>query len=248
MDLTETLQFTHQDRKDIYEYIESHGTVREAKVRRALNLDPGALGAHVAILERDGYIRRDGNYLQVAYGEGEVETHESDGVTFTIRQAGQGDLEALREAVRVVAEEGSYIEAESVADVIEHEEVVLRHNEVRSRMFFVATHGEDDDVVGWVHLDMPELEKLSHTAVLTVGIDPDIRGHGVGSALLERGMGWAGDNGFEKLYNSIPATNDRAIDFLSRHGWETEAIREGHYKIDGEYVDEVMMAVDLRSQ
>jgi RimJ/RimL family protein N-acetyltransferase len=61
-------------------------------------------------------------------------------------------------------------------------------------------------------------------------------------------MGWAGDNGFEKLYNSIPATNDRAIDFLSRHGWETEAIREGHYKIDGEYVDEVMMAVDLRSQ
>jgi hypothetical protein len=28
-------------------------------------------------------------------------------------------------------------------------------------------------------------------------------------------------------------------------GWETEAVREDHYSIDGEYVDEVMMAKHL---
>jgi len=111
-------------------------------------------------------------------------------------------------------------------------------------MIFVAT--VEEEVIGWVHLDLPEAEKLSHTAVLTVGILPEYRGHGIGSTLLDRGCDWARDHGFEKLYNSIPSTNEQAIDFLQSHGWETEAIREDHYKIGGEYVDEVMMAVFLR--
>jgi len=244
MELTETLNFSHKDRKDIYDYVEGHGTVREDKARRALNMDPAAFGHHVTILRRDGYLRKLDNKLQVAYQEDDAETHESDGLTYTIRTAQQVDLSGLIGAIRTVAEEGTYIEAETVADMIDHEEVVLRHNEVRSRMIFVAT--VEEEVIGWVHLDLPEAEKLSHTAVLTVGILPEYRGHGIGSTLLDRGCDWARDHGFEKLYNSIPSTNEQAIDFLQSHGWETEAIREDHYKIGGEYVDEVMMAVFLR--
>jgi ribosomal protein S18 acetylase RimI-like enzyme len=108
-------------------------------------------------------------------------------------------------------------------------------------MFFVATI--DERVVGWVHLEAPELEKLAHTAKLTVGVLPDHQGHGIGAKLLERGLSWAGANGYEKLYNSIPATNEAAIAFLESKGFETEAIREDHYKIGEEYADEVMMAI-----
>ena len=243
MDITESLQFDHQDRKDIYDYIESHGTVRESEVRRALNLDPGALGAHVTVLRRDGYVRKVGNKLQVAYQEEEVREHDCDGLSVTIRAAQEVDLDDLTEAIREVAEEGSYIEAETVADVIDHEEVLYRHNDVESRLFFVAT--VDDEVAGWVHLDLPEAEKLRHTAVLTVGVRDDHRGHGIGAALLDRGMDWARDKGYEKLYNSVPSTNETAISFLESHGWETEAVREDHYKIGDDYVDEVMMAAEL---
>ncbi|WP_101298204.1 GNAT family N-acetyltransferase [Halegenticoccus soli] len=244
MDITETLTFNDKDRRDVYNYIERHGTVREDEVRRALRLDPGALGAHLTILRRDGYVRKVGNKLQVAYQEDAGVEHESDGMWFTIRRADQVDLDGLIDLMRMVAQEGTYIEAETVADMIDHEEVVLRHNEVRSRMFFVAT--VDDEVVGWVHLDLPEAEKLSHTAVLTVGVHPEHRGHDIGGRLLDRGVEWARDRGFEKLYNSVPATNETAIEFLEAHGWETEAVRKDHYKINGDYVDEVMMAVDLR--
>jgi len=243
MELTETLDFSHEDRKDVYEYVEAHGTVREDEARRALNMDAGAFGHHVTVLRRDGYLRKLDNKLQVAYQEDDATAHESDGVTYTIRTAQQVDLSGLIGAIRTVAEEGTYIEAETVAEMIDHEEVVLRHNEVRSRMIFVAT--VDDDVIGWVHLDLPETEKLAHTAVLTVGILPAYRGHGIGSRLLDRGCGWASERGFEKLYNSIPATNEQAIEFLESHGWETEAVREDHYRIDDDYVDEVMMAVSL---
>ena len=71
----------------------------------------------------------------------------------------------------------------------------------------------------------------------------DHQGHGIGAKLLERGLSWAGANGYEKLYNSIPATNEAAIAFLESKGFETEAIREDHYKIGEEYADEVMMAI-----
>jgi len=107
-------------------------------------------------------------------------------------------------------------------------------------MFFVAT--VDGEVVGWVHLKHIDLEKLSHTAELTVGVLEAYRGNGIGSHLLERGMEWAGTQGFEKIYNSLPASNGTAIEFLKTRGWQVEATREDHYKLDGEYIDEVMMA------
>ncbi|EJN59027.1 GNAT family N-acetyltransferase [Halogranum rubrum] len=244
MEITESLSIGNKDRKDIYNYIESNGTVREDEVRRALRLDPAALGTHLTILRRDGYIRKVGDKVQVAYEDEEAHVHEADGTEFTIRLPQEVDLDRLVDAIHEVAEEGTYIEAETVADVIDHEEVILRHNDVRSRMFFVAT--VEDDVVGWVHLDLPEAEKLSHTAVLTVGLRPEHRGHGIGSRLLERGTDWARDHKFEKLYNSVPATNEEAIAFLEARGWETEAVRKDHYKMNGDYVDEVMMAVDLQ--
>jgi L-amino acid N-acyltransferase YncA len=179
----------------------------------------------------------------VTIDAGAEEEYRSEDLEFHIRPARQEDLAGIVGAIRQVAEERTHIEAESVADEVDHEEALLRHNELESRMFFVAT--VDDDVVGWVHLHAPELEKLSHTAELTVGVLDGYRGHGIGSHLLARGLEWAGTNGYEKVYQSVPSTNEDAIAFLETHDWETEAIRENHYKLNGHYVDEVMMAVEL---
>lgn len=243
MELAGKLEFDHEDRKDIYDYVERRGSATEREIRRALGLDPHAFGHHVTILRRDGYLRKDGDEYQIAYQEDTAESHSAGPVEYTIRMAQQKDLSGLVGVIRKVAEEGTYIEAENVADLIDYEEVVLRHNEIQSRVFFVAT--VNDEVIGWVHLDLPGPEKLGHTAVLTVGILPEYREKGIGSALLDRGTEWASERGYEKVYNSIPATNDVALAFLERHGWVTEAVREDHYKIDGQYVDEVMMAVEI---
>ena len=243
MELSEELSFGHDDRRRIYEYVERHGSADPEEIREALRLDPRGFRHHVAILRRDRRVEDVDGTLRVAFDHGESEEHRTDGVEFLIRQARQEDLSGLVGAIRRVAGERTYIVAESVADLIDHEEVLLRHNEIESRMFFVATVG--DEVVGWVHLHAPELAKLSHTAELTVGVLEEYRGHGIGSHLLERGLEWAEANGYEKIYQSVPSTNEDAVAFLEHHGWEVEAVREDHYKIDGRYVDEVMMAVSL---
>jgi ribosomal protein S18 acetylase RimI-like enzyme len=243
MELTGTPEFDHSGREDIYEYVESNGARRPDRIRRALEMRDRAFGHHAAILKRDGVLEEHDGKLRIAFDSGAEEEFEADDVEFSIRQAREEDLTGLVGAIREAIGGGEYVDAESVADVVDSEGVLLRHNELEARIFFVATvRGE---VVGWVHLKHAQLDKLSHTAELTVGVLEEYRGRGIGSHLLERGLEWAGTQGFERIYNSVPATNDTAISFLTNRGWREEARREDHYKMDGEYVDEVMMATEL---
>jgi ribosomal protein S18 acetylase RimI-like enzyme len=243
MEGLEKPSFDHKDRRDIYEYVERDGATDPGDVRKALGLERRAFGHHVAILKRDTIIEEREGKLRVAYEAGAEEEFETDDVSFTIRQAREEDLTGLVGAIRQAIGGGEYVRAETVADVVDNEGVLLRHNEIESRIFFVAT--VDSEVVGWVHLRHVDLDKLSHTAQLTVGVLKTYRGNGVGSHLLERGLEWAAQHGFEKIENALPATNERAIEFLEDRGFGIEAVRKDHYKLEGSYVDEVMMAKKL---
>jgi ribosomal protein S18 acetylase RimI-like enzyme len=243
MELTDKLEFDHDDREDIYEYVESNGATRPEKIRKALTMEERAFGHHTAILRRDGVLEEVDGKLRIAFDTGTEEEFQTDDVEFIIRQAREEDLTGLVGAIRQAIGGGEYVDAETVADIVDSEGVLLRHNELESRIFFVAC--VNDEVVGWVHLKHPEQEKLSHAAELTVGVLEEYRSNDIGSHLLERGLEWAASKGFEKIYNSIPATNEAAIEFLDSRGWKEEARRRDHYKMDGKYIDEVMMAKQL---
>ena len=240
MEITADVEFDNDDRRDVYDYVERHGSVRPRAARRALDMDPRAFGHHVAILKRNGVLLEVDGELRIAYDEELEEEFTADDVEVTVRRAREEDLTGLVGVIRRAIGDGTYVDAETVADVVDHEEVLLRNNELQSRVFFVAT--VDEEVVGWVNLNTTETEKLDHTAKLTVGVLDEYRGRGIGGELLDRGVRWAGDSGYEKIYNSVPASNEPAIEFLKGHGWETEAVRADHYKIGGDYVDEVMLA------
>jgi ribosomal protein S18 acetylase RimI-like enzyme len=208
-----------------------------------MGMEARPFGHHVAILKRNGTVEEVDRELRIAYEDSAEEEFAAEDVEFTIRQARQEDLTGLVGAIRQAIGAKTYVDAETVADVVDSEGVLLRHNELESRIFFVAC--VEDEVVGWVHLKHPEIDKLNHTAELTLGVLEQYRGIGIGSHLLERGQEWAAANDYEKIYNSVPSTNEEGIAFLETHDWETEAVREGHYKLDGEYIDEVMMAKEL---
>jgi ribosomal protein S18 acetylase RimI-like enzyme len=244
MQAHQRLAFDTEERKRLYEYVERNGVVDRDELETEFSMDSDRIDRELAALEEDGYLEERGGIYRIAIDLGGELTYEADGVDVTIRPAEQADLTGLVGVMREVAEEDAYLTAESVVDLLDHEEVVFRNNDVESRTFFVATVG--DEVVGWVHLRSPKFEKLRHTAELTIGVLDEYRGHGIGSHLMEHGLEWAKSNGFEKVYQSLPATNQDAVRFLERHGWETEAIRRAHFKVDDEYVAEQQMAVMLR--
>jgi GNAT superfamily N-acetyltransferase len=258
-------QFEDDVRRRIYEYVEENGAVDPETVRRnvpvesrtaskptrsgedlepAARLSPEAFDHHVSVLERDGFLTERDGTLRIAFqADGDHETVDADGVEALIRPARQEDIAGIVGVIESVATGGSYVVAERLADRIDRDEVLLRHNEDEQRVFFVAT--VDDETIGWLHLEAGRFPMVAHTAEMTVGVMERYRGQGIGSALVERGRSWAGDQGFRKLYQTVPETNEGAVSFLGDHGWEVEARREGHYLVDDELVDEVQLATWL---
>jgi ribosomal protein S18 acetylase RimI-like enzyme len=264
-------QFDHDRRRRIYEYVERQGAVDPETVRRnvlvhpessskparsgaeldpSVPIPPAEFEHHVAILERDGYLEERDGRLRVALpideDETTVDVTAEDGderVEAVVRPARQEDIAGIVGVVETVANEGDYVVAKRLAADVEREEVLFRQNERAGRVFFVAT--VDDEVVGWLHVEATEAPMMDHTAELTIGVLDAYRGHDLGSTLMERGLEWARDDGRRKVYQSVPATNERAIAFLEAAGWTVESTREGHYQVDEAFVDEVQLAIWL---
>jgi ribosomal protein S18 acetylase RimI-like enzyme len=243
MDAIERPTFASEASRRIYEYVERHGTVERHKLLDVVSLPAEEFEARLEELKADGYLEEDGGTLRLALEFGAVEKHDLGEFSVTVRPARQRDFEGLVDTIRDVTAEETYVVAETIAEQLLYENAVSRHNAVQSRRFFVAT--VDGDVVGWTHLDLQQVDPVREVAQQTVGVREAYRGQGIGSTLLQRGIEWAEANGYRKLYNSVPVVNDTALEFLTVHGWDTEAIRKDHYTIDGEHVDEVMMAYEL---
>jgi L-amino acid N-acyltransferase YncA len=232
--------FRAESSKQIYQYVERHGTATRQQTRSAIGLSADEFEEELEWLITKGYLEENGGTLRIGLNAGSVEEHVGPDLIYTIRPARQEDFEGLIDTIRDVTAEDTYVVAETIADRLLYEDTIQRHNRIESRVFFVAT--TNGQVIGWTHLDLPQTEKLQRTAQLTVGVREKYREQGVGSQLLGRGLDWAKANGYQKVYNSVPMTNDEALSFLESHGWNTEGIRRDHYTIDDEFVDEVMMA------
>ncbi|MFC6716782.1 GNAT family N-acetyltransferase [Natrialbaceae archaeon GCM10025810] len=282
MSLHARRSFEDEMKRSIYEYVERRGAVTRGELARTIHvetgqpaskparsrtytekrpIEPDELRAAVSELKADGHLLEFDGKLRVALSTtpAERELEGGDG-TVTIRPAREEDRAGLIETMSDVGDDGTYIVAENVVEQLERAPALVRANDERSRVFFVAVRREDEggagdesaevagerdeggEVVGWLHLDGPELPSLRHTAEVTVGVRPDHRREGIGSSLLEYGLEWAEESRYRKLYQSLPATNERAIEFLEDNGWEREGKREGHYCIDDSLVDEVLLA------
>jgi len=143
--------FEDPNREDVFDYISGRGLVDYGEARRDPNIDEEMFGPHVATLKRNGLIQNVEGRHRVTFDGGPGEEFSEDGVDYTIRQAREDDLTGPVGAIRSVIVDRTYIVAESIADVVDHKEILLRRDSVESRIFLVAT--VNDDVVGWVHLD-----------------------------------------------------------------------------------------------
>lgn len=194
----------HKNREAIYEYVDRAGRVDAERVQKDMGFDPTAFGHHVTILKRDGLLTEKNGMLETVY-EGDFDTDSattfSEGdVSFSIRPARQADLSGLVGVIREAVSDGRDVVAENIADILDNEQVLFRNDDVQSRVFFVAT--VDGDVVGWAHLELPQVDKLQSTAQVTVGVRGDHTEQGIGTTLLDRALEWAEANGYRKVYTA----------------------------------------------
>ncbi len=235
----EPVTFESPVQKEIYKRVERNGPQAVDALQTAVGVGDETLQTEVDQLKQKGYLKQTDKQLKLGLDLGESETHETKDFTYTVRPAREDDLDSLVDTVDAIAKKKTYVIAERLAAELRYDETVLRHNSIQSRVFFVATAG--DDIVGWSHLDLPLLEKLRPTAELTVGVRETHRGYSIGTTLLNRALDWAAANEYTKVYKNLARTNMQAISFLESRGWGREGVRKNHYQIGHKQVDQIMM-------
>lgn len=163
-----------------------------------------------------------------------------DGRTCTVRRAVEADAEALMRNINEIGAEGEFILTERVTNSARQERDWIRSFDNQTSVLYVAEVG--GRVVGQVDVRISSYAKARHVANLGIAIIKGFRELGIGRALMERALAWMKLRNAEKATLEVFSSNTRAIALYEKMGFEVEAIRTKHYKIRGQYVDDVLMA------
>lgn len=106
-----------------------------------------------------------------------------------------------------------------------HDQYMLADEWTRKSMMFTALN--DSDPVGYIAI----LErKAAYVAWVTdVVVVPDMRRHGVGTALLMAAQEWASGRGAKRLMMEMQSKNYPAIRLAQKHGYEFCGYNDHYY-------------------
>lgn len=106
---------------------------------------------------------------------------------------------------------------------------------------------QDDRIVGYVRLGHPTpLPASAHVLEIRgLAVDPWARGRGLGERLVHAAIEEARRRGAHKVSLRVLGTNPTARRLYSRCGFEVQGHLREEFLIDGELVDDFMMALIL---
>lgn len=159
------------------------------------------------------------------------------GQTVTLREADEDDAAAVKNVVSSVASEKYYVVPERSRE--DWDEAI---REIKKRKGLVIIALVDGETVGMAHLVPGKFEKNNHVGFLGISILKDFRRMGVGTAMMDYLMDWARQQKrLEKISLSVFSTNEAAIKLYNKFGFEIEGRSKRQYKMEGRYIDELIM-------
>jgi ribosomal protein S18 acetylase RimI-like enzyme len=101
----------------------------------------------------------------------------------------------------------------------------------------------DSTVVGWCDVIRNPLDGFRHVGRLGMGLLPEYRRRGLGRLLVTKAILSAHEAGIERVELEVFASNEVAIRLYRALGFVTEGIKRRARKLDGQYEDNVLMAL-----
>jgi len=166
--------------------------------------------------------------------------------TLVVRRAHPGDAAALVALAEAVASEPEgWLISEGAWRTPGEERRFLRaiRRYGDAAVFLAELPG--DRIVGRLSLGRDPHPASRHVADLGLMVAAGHRRRGVGRALLEQAVGWARDVDVRKLELHVFPHNTAAIALYERFGFRREGYRRGHYRRGPEYLDAILMALDV---
>lgn len=156
-----------------------------------------------------------------------------------VRPARPADVRGFLRFWREVVAEGRYVRSETVTHPPREYRRRFRHAWTEDEVQILGLEG--DRVVGHLFMQREQHPVSRHVATLGIAVAGDVRGKGVGSALMAEGLAWARGVGVEKLLLSVYPHNAGAIALYRKFGFVDEGRLARQSRKSYGYEDEVLM-------
>lgn len=134
--------------------------------------------------------------------------------------------------------------AEGLEVTPEQEAMFLKEMMNNPRAVFLCAW-EDDKLIGTGFLCGMN-KRMKHRATLALSILRPEWGKGVGSAMMEKLIGFAKEIGVKIINLEVRSDNSRAIHLYEKYGFKHIGISPAFLKIGDEYIDFELMYLDMR--
>jgi RimJ/RimL family protein N-acetyltransferase len=111
-----------------------------------------------------------------------------------------------------------------------------------SMVLLAETGGE---LTGYLELIGGKARRNRSTTHVVIGVLARASGRGVGSGLLREAVRWSAEQGLHRVELTVMAHNARAVALYERMGFVVEGRARECLHIDGQFVDELQMAMLL---
>ncbi|MGF1791472.1 N-acetyltransferase family protein [Photobacterium profundum] len=133
----------------------------------------------------------------------------------------------------------------SILDTIfsEEEEEQFIENFPERGVFNVALNTEDSRVVGFQNVEpfASYTSAFDHVGIIGTFVDGQYRRQGIASSLFDATFTMAKSLGYEKLFAYVRDDNETALKTYLKQGFEIVGKAKKHAKINGKYIDEVLI-------
>ena len=174
-------------------------------------------------------------------GEREVDRSVHERAQVTVRPVHPDDAEGVAGILNPIIEARSFTALDTPFS-IEAERDFIHHFPTRG-IFHVAVAGTHGPIVGFQNVEpfADYTHAFDHVGVIGTYVDLSRRRQGIASQLFDATFAAAPAKGYEKLFGFVRADNLPALFTYLRHGFRAIGNARKHARIDGRFVDEILI-------
>lgn len=174
----------------------------------------------------------------------ELTNHKTKlGKEIIIREATPSDAKSLIDCIR------SYLKSNFIPmtpeefnpTIEEHEKWIKKFIDGKNDLLLVAEH--EGQIIGNIDLTIHHRSMLNHTGFVGMGIHEDFQNQGIGTILMDKVIEWSDSHSeIEILWLQVFGNNEKGISIYKKKGFIEDGRQKDFIKkLDGEYVDNVIM-------